>query len=74
MKILRIEWCQGGKMTDRQKLLDLLREFKLEPQVAYEPRNVQLEAKRGNVDGHEDVYALFEFDNDGKFTKLGLWN
>lgn len=63
-------------MTDRQALKALLDRFGLIP-YADEPdasdEVVVLEAKRGNVSGYSGFVARFEFDSDGKFQSLGIW-
>jgi hypothetical protein len=68
-------------MTDREALEDLLHRFGLTPSDrkddvdgnATTPDRVVLEAKVGGVAGYRGFCAVFEFDADGKFEALGLY-
>lgn len=62
-------------MTDQEALLELLKRFDLVPHPG-EPGDdnyVMLAAKYGNVSGYTGFIAAFEFDKNGKFVELGLW-
>lgn len=58
-------------MTDREKLLALLREWKIQPVL--ENTTVTLEAQFGNVLGYSGFAADFQFDESGKFESVGVW-
>jgi hypothetical protein len=64
-------------MTDREALEELLRRFGLTPSGAgkwpTDERTVTLQAKEGGVEGYPDFLAVFQFDPDGKFQELNLW-
>lgn len=70
-------------MTDREALEDLLRRFGLTPYTGHgkdwdspDPpgdNQVKLVAKEGGVEGYGGFLATFEFDADGKFESLHLW-
>lgn len=63
-------------MTHREKLLALLEEFGITPHPASEwdmPEAVFLVQGHGNFQGYGGFYALFDFDEDGKFIEAGAW-
>lgn len=67
--------------TDREALLALLDRFGLLPYPGkvdgiVRPENdpdVVLMAKEGGTIGYRGFYAAFEFDEDGKFQQLGIY-
>ena len=66
--------------TDREKLLALLAAFGIIPASSGEryapdfgPNSVVLLGECGNVDGYSGFYCRFDFAEDGKFTKAGVW-
>jgi hypothetical protein len=66
-------------MTDKDKLIALLREFGINASVesdfgrCHNSDNVLLEAGQGGVDGYNGFYAEFKFDDSGKFVEVGVW-
>lgn len=65
------------ELTDRQALLALLERFGLEPYTGTDPTpdqgEVVLVAHEGGVLGYTGFCARFQFDDDGKFESLGIW-
>jgi hypothetical protein len=68
-------------MTDREALEELLRRFGLTPSDHTgdshgpdpEANQVILEAQVGGVKGYSGFCAAFNFDADGKFESLAIW-
>ena len=58
-------------MTHKDKLEALLKEFDIEPVI--KGNNVILEEGVGNVDGYSGFITQFEFDDNGKFLRVGAW-
>jgi hypothetical protein len=58
-------------MTDREKLLLLLSQFNLQPEV--DGLSVSLVAKRGGVMGHNGFECTFQFSNQGSFEGVWVW-
>ena len=58
-------------MTDKQKLIELLFSFG----VAYKSDGNDIVCHEGDekVTGYGCFYTRFEFDENGKFIKLGAW-
>ncbi len=57
--------------TDQEKLVALLSEFGVEMLTCN--TTVQLQARTKGVVGYLDMFAEFEFDQQGKFVQIGLW-
>jgi len=61
-------------MTDREKLLALLANFGLAPDVPeVVGGEVSLIAKEGGVQGYDGFHCTFSFDDYGAFTRVGIW-
>lgn len=64
-------------MTDKEKLLALLAEFGVEPVIDstnYTPASVVLEGgTKGLVRGYSGFFCEFEFSENGKFQRVGVW-
>jgi hypothetical protein len=64
-------------MTDREALLALLERFGLAPATEFleydEPDVIELRVDQGNVKGYMSFHAIFDFDENGKFRELSLW-
>lgn len=61
-------------MTDKERLLALLDDFGLAPTpVLTEPNDVILRAGHGGVEGYVGFECVFEFDADGKFHHVRVW-
>lgn len=39
----------------------------------WEESDVTLYSQKGNVEGYYDFYCRFDFDNDGNFKSVGVW-
>lgn len=63
--------------THKQKVIDLLTELGIGFTVdhpEYNPStNILVKSSNNGVDGYCMFYNLFEFDEDGKFKVLGIW-
>ncbi len=59
-------------MTDNEKLGQLLAEFGIEPCESRE-NAVVIMAGDGGVRGYMGFYALFKFDESGKFVSVGIF-
>lgn len=72
-----------SELSDREVLEAFLERCRLDPAVPPERTwpvfddgeeyFVVLAAKTGNVQGFKGFYSTFEFDDDGTFKSLGLW-
>lgn len=62
-------------MSDEHALLALLDGFGLAPQIeaAEDQTTVRLAAREGGVDGYSGFACEFEFDKDGKFVRVVVW-
>lgn len=63
-------------MTDREALLALLERFGLKPSAEKEYEQVStvaLAADEGGVGGYSGFVAVFDFNTDGTFKALGLY-
>lgn len=65
--------------TDKQRLIDLLSDFGVTPQLGEEGVNesdaetVTLEARKGEVVGYVGFVCVFSFDRNEKFVSVGVW-
>lgn len=70
--------------SQRDRLVALLAEFGVKPLDVYTlasarfgpaetARDVILHADIGGVEGYSSFYAVFEFDDEGRFVKVGVW-
>lgn len=69
-RVLKTDW------TQREKLLALLEEFGITPAPNDEPEDetsVQLQAKVGGVAGWNGFVCYFNFDDEGNFVNVGVW-
>jgi hypothetical protein len=65
-------------MTDKDKVIALLKELGIGYADRYgetfeTTNDIYLIAGEGNVDGYGGFCATFEFNEDGSFKKLGIW-
>jgi hypothetical protein len=66
-------------LTDRQALEQLLTRFGLTPATTDKAEEwnqlgaVCLAAKQGGVEGYDGFITVFQFDADGKFQSVHLW-
>ena len=68
-------------MTDRQRLIDLLDNWgvgyrhapSLDLKEEPDEGDVVIEAYLGNVEGYSGFYTVFEFNDDGTFRSVGIW-
>lgn len=66
-------------MTDREALEALLSRFGLTPATTGKAEGwnqlgaVCLAAEQGGVDGYDEFITVFQFDTDGKFQSVHLW-
>jgi hypothetical protein len=63
-------------VTQRERLLELLAEFGIEPAANDEPdteHDVTLRAHEGGVYGWNGFLCTFEFDDTGAFKSVGVW-
>jgi len=62
-------------MTDKEKLLALLKEFGIEPgeHENADDNEVVLRAKQGGVDGYDGFVCLFGFESDDSFAYVGVY-
>jgi hypothetical protein len=60
-------------MKDYEKLISLFKGFGIESKLDSDNK-VYLEAKsQEKIEGYNGFCVVFEFDDDGKFKKLGIW-
>lgn len=59
-------------MSDKERLLALLKDFGLTPSE-YGQGVVRLEAGSGGVHGHSGFFVDFEFTADGTFEDVGVY-
>lgn len=59
-------------MTDKERLLALLKDFGLTPNE-YGGIAVRLAANEGGVNGYPGFFCDFVFTRDGKFADVGVW-
>lgn len=68
-------------MTDKEKLEQLLTEFGVgfknhdpaNPEWPTGPNCISCFGSDARIDGYGGFYTLFEFDEQGKFIKMGAW-
>lgn len=75
--------CEGELMTDREKLLALLDEWGVGYNGKYAERNrfdsidfdrdVMVCAGDTKIDGYSNFFAVFEFEPDGTFRQITVW-
>jgi hypothetical protein len=58
-------------MTDKEKLVALFTEFGIEH--GNDRKDIVLDEGARKVTGYSSFYARFEFDEDGKFQQVGVW-
>jgi hypothetical protein len=72
----------GRKMTDKEKLTNLLTEFGVEFKIENEDDSIEklkeyqfIECHEGSekVNGYYGFLTGFVFDKDGKFVEMGAW-
>lgn len=69
------------QQSDKQKLESLLKEFGIthsdnshyNARMFWTDNSVVLYSGSGNVEGYSDFYCKFEFDEQGKFISVGVW-
>jgi hypothetical protein len=59
-------------MTDKERLLALLKDFGITPKE-YAETAVRLAAGEGGVEGCTDFFCDFVFTPEGKFADVGVW-
>jgi hypothetical protein len=61
--------------TDKQKLIDLLNDFgiKFREESRTITINVDRDSKDSKVSGYSGFFTEFEFDKNGKFEDMGVW-
>lgn len=62
-------------MTHEEKFRSLLVEWGITP-YTYDiesTHRVVLAAREGNVDGYMGFEAIFDFNDDGSFSNVGVW-
>jgi hypothetical protein len=70
---------EPGMKTDKQRLIDLLSDFGVTPQLGEDGVNevdaetVTLEAEKGGVVGYMGFVCVFSFNRNGKFDSVGVW-
>jgi hypothetical protein len=61
--------------TDKQKLIDLLNDFRIK--FREESRTITINSDRygedSKVSGYMGFFTDFEFDNNGGFISMGIW-
>lgn len=63
-------------LTDREKFLALMRDFEIEPEQKETTRKhpvISLIAEEGGVQGYSGFTTDFEFDEEGKFVSVHVW-
>ena len=62
-------------MTDEQAFLELMKRFEIAPRHFVDGPHSRwsLEAERGGVKGYGGFVCDFDFDGDGKFISVGIW-
>lgn len=58
-------------MTDKEKLVVLLHDFGIEPEVT--KHEVSISANTPGVAGYIGFYCEFKFSEDGAFSEVGVW-
>lgn len=61
----------GEQMTDKEKLIFLLKEFG----IGFDDvcNDVTCEQGMNKVSGYSCFFTRFEFDTNGKFIEMGAW-
>lgn len=60
-------------MKDYEKLITLLKEFGIEAELD-EDNNIFLVAgSQEKIKGYSMFHVIFNFDEDGKFKNMGIW-
>jgi hypothetical protein len=71
---LAVQVPEGGDVTDKERLLALLKDFGIIGFIAdQDEQTVRLEAGEGGVMGSPGFVVDFCFDADGKFKDVGVW-
>lgn len=66
-------------MTHKERFLELLEEWGIEPCTDSDyvnqdnPNSISLVALHGNVKGYGGFVADFDFNEDGSFKEMGVW-
>lgn len=64
--------------TDKEKVIGLLTELGIgfTEDVPYHDRrtsNIIIDSDSASAEGYAGFYTVFEFDDDGKFQVVGIW-
>lgn len=60
--------------SDRNALLDLLQRFNIAPTFPQaSPLAVELRVGEPGITGYRDFLAQFDFNKDGSFKELNIW-
>lgn len=60
-------------MSDKERLLALLRDFGVTPDISDDGCGVRLLADSGGVEGWTGFFCDFDFNEEGKFKGVGVW-